>query len=442
MKIKKNNDINVIGAGLAGCECAYQLSRLGYKVNLYEMKPKKLTPAHSMNTFAELVCSNSLKSDDRLSASGLLKAEMRELNSLILKVAEKYRVPAGSALAVDREKFSLTITEQIKNDKNITVINEEITELPTCGITVVATGPLTTDELSKNIAKLLGSEALFFFDASAPIVSGNTIDKNSSFEGSRYDKGDADYLNCPMNTDEYNLFYNELINAETIKLKSFENLNVFEGCMPVEVLAKRGRDSLRFGPLKPVGLLDSKTGKRPYAVLQLRKENVAGDLFNLVGFQTNLKFGEQKRVFSLIPALRNAEFVKYGVMHRNTYINSPKSLNTDFSAKNNKNIFFAGQLTGVEGYMESTMSGIITAINVHFRITGKKAPEFSAKTMIGAIIKYIFSCTDKNFSPMNANYGIIEPITEIIIKDKNIKKNMIYDNSIQEIKTIKEKYKL
>ncbi|MEE0060691.1 MAG: methylenetetrahydrofolate--tRNA-(uracil(54)-C(5))-methyltransferase (FADH(2)-oxidizing) TrmFO, partial [Acutalibacteraceae bacterium] len=383
--------IKVIGAGLAGCEAAWQIANRGIAVELYEMKPNKKTPAHHSNDFAELVCSNSLKAARVASAAGLLKEEMRNLNSLLLSCADKCSVSAGGALAVNRDDFSAMVTEKIKSHPNITVIEQEINELPTDGICVIATGPLTSDTLADNIKEKFGG-ALSFFDAAAPIVTAESIDFESAFFASRYDKGSGDdYINCPMNKEEYELFHTELVNAERAPLKDFDvqNPKVYEGCMPIEVMAQRGADTIRFGPMKPVGLRDPKTGHRPWAVLQLRKENNEGTLYNLVGFQTNLKFPEQKRVFSLIPALKNAEFVRYGVMHRNTFINSPQLLNSDFSLKENKNIFFAGQITGVEGYMESGCSGLMAGINaarLYKGIDTVTLPEF---TMIGSLSAYI-----------------------------------------------------
>lgn len=414
------NNVTVIGAGLAGCEAAYALAERSIKVTLIEMKPQKRTPAHSSDMFAELVCSNSLKASRIDSAAGLLKEEMRRLGSLCLQAADKSSVAAGGALAVDRELFSSFITERILSHPNITVKNEVVDSMPKEGITVIATGPLTDNALAKSIAEYCDTENLSFFDAAAPIVTAESVDFSCAFIASRYDKGegDGDYINCPMNKEEYTLFHNELISAEQAPVHIFDKpITVYEGCMPIEVLAKRGEDSIRFGPLKPVGLRDPRTGHRPWAVVQLRKENSAGSLYNLVGFQTNLKFGEQKRVFSLIPALKNAEFVRYGVMHRNSFINSPKLLSRDLSMKNNGNIFFAGQLSGVEGYMESAASGIIAGINAANKILGKPSlilPEFS---MIGALLHYITDETVTNFQPMGANFGIIPPLEEHI-RDK------------------------
>lgn len=413
--------ITVIGAGLAGCEAANAISKRGIKVDLIEMKPIKKTPAHKTDNFAELVCSNSLKAARIDSAAGLLKQEMRHFGSICLEAADKSRVPAGGALAVDRDIFSQYITEKIKNDKNITVINDIVNEFPKDGITVIATGPLTDGALAQSIESFCDTDNLNFYDAAAPIVTAQSIDFNNAFIASRYDKdeaGEGDYINCPMNKEEYEKFYNALIAAESAPLHEFDKpFTVYEGCMPVEVLAKRGVDSIRFGPLKPVGLRDPRTGHRPWAVVQLRKENAAGSLYNLVGFQTNLKFGEQKRVFSMIPALKNAEFVRYGVMHRNSFINSPKLLRHDLSFKKSDNVFFAGQLSGVEGYMESAASGIIAGINAANKLLGKPPIILPNITMIGALLGYITDQTVVNFQPMGANFGILPPL-ENTIRDK------------------------
>lgn len=427
------NEVTVIGAGLAGCEAAYALAERSVKVTLYEMKPIKRSPAHSTDLFAELVCSNSLKASRIDSAAGLLKEEMRRLGSLCLYAADRSSVAAGGALAVDREKFSSIITEKILSHPNITVKHDVIEKIPSSGVTIIATGPLTDASLANSIADYCDTENLSFYDAAAPIVTAESVDFLSAFVASRYDKGegDGDYINCPMNKEEYTLFYNELISAESAPVHDFDKpITVYEGCMPVEVLAKRGEDSIRFGPLKPVGLRDPKTGHRPWAVVQLRKENADGTLYNLVGFQTNLKFGEQKRVFSLIPALKNADFVRYGVMHRNSFINSPKLLSSDLSLKNNANIFFAGQLSGVEGYMESAASGIVAGINAANRILNREPlilPKFS---MIGALLHYITDETVVNFQPMGANFGIIPPLDEHI-KDKRERYSALSQRSIQ-----------
>lgn len=401
--------INVIGAGLAGCEAAMQIAKRGYEVHLYEMKPKKKTPAHKSDLFGELVCSNSLKAKRLESAAGLLKEEMRVLGSFLMECADKCAVPAGGALAVDREIFAGLVTDGINAEPNIKVYSEELTEIPDDAITIVATGPLTSDGLAKDIEKHFGG-SLSFFDAAAPIVTAESVDMEYAFTASRYDRGgDDDYINCPMNKEEYENFYNELVSAERAPLHDFDvnNPKVYEGCMPVEVMAQRGEGTLRFGPMKPVGLVNPKTGHRPWAVLQLRKENSAGTMYNLVGFQTNLKFPEQKRVFSLIPALHKADFVRYGVMHRNTFICSPKILNSDFSVKENNRLFFAGQITGVEGYMESASAGIMAGINACRVLEGKSTLTLPNDTMIGALSAYISDPTVKKFQPMGANFGVL-----------------------------------
>ena len=401
--------INVIGAGLAGCEAAMQIAKRGYEVHLYEMKPKKKTPAHKSDLFGELVCSNSLKAKRLESAAGLLKEEMRVLGSFLMECADKCAVPAGGALAVDREIFAGLVTDGINAEPNIKVYSEELTEIPDDAITIVATGPLTSDGLAKDIEKHFGG-SLSFFDAAAPIVTAESVDMEYAFTASRYDRGgDDDYINCPMNKEEYENFYNELVSAERAPLHDFDvnNPKVYEGCMPVEVMAQRGEGTLRFGPMKPVGLVNPKTGHRPWAVLQLRKENSAGTMYNLVGFQTNLKFPEQKRVFSLIPALHKADFVRYGVMHRNTFICSPKILNSDFSVKESNRLFFAGQITGVEGYMESASAGIMAGINACRVLEGKSTLTLPNDTMIGALSLYISDPTVKKFQPMGANFGVL-----------------------------------
>ena len=430
--------ITVIGAGLAGCEAAMQIANRGIAVDLIEMKPQK-TPAHKSDNFAELVCSNSLKASRVDSAAGLLKQEMRKFSSICMESAEKCSVSAGGALAVDRNDFSGYITKKIKSHPNINVINRVVTELPKDGITVVATGPLTDGELAKNISEITGSENLSFYDAAAPIVTRESIDFSVAFFASRYGKGTDDYINCPMNKEEYTEFYNALINAESAVLSEFDKpITVYEGCMPVEILAKRGEDSIRFGPLKPVGLKDPRTGHRPWAVVQLRSENKEGTLFNLVGFQTNLKFPEQKRVFSLIPGLQNAEFMRYGVMHRNSFINSPKLLYPDLSLKENPNIFFAGQLSGVEGYMESASSGIIAGINAVKRLKNEPPLILPKYTMIGALLGYITDETVTNFQPMGANFGIIPPLEERI-KDKRERYAAFANRSLKYFENFKEK---
>lgn len=413
--------VKVIGGGFAGCEACYQLLKRGVDVTLVEMKPLKKSPAHKLDTLCEVVCSNSFKSDDVNTSSGLLKAEMRMLDGFIVRVAEQTRVPAGNALAVDRYAFSQKITEELSKFPNFTRLNEIASDINPYGydFVIVATGPLTDEALIPELQNVFGKDFLYFFDAVAPIVTADSIDYSSAFSASRYGKGEADYLNCPMNKDEYIDFYNNLVIAETVELKDFEN-NVFEGCMPIEVMAKRGADTMRFGPLKPVGLMDERTNVRPYAVLQLRKENVDGTLYNLVGFQTNLKYPEQKRVFSMIPALRNADFVRYGVMHRNTFINAPKFLNAHFQLKSHPKVFFAGQMTGVEGYMESAMSGLVAALQGYLLFNGKKAIEFPRETMIGALCNHI-STEFGDYSPMNSNFGILPP-QEARIKDKSQRK--------------------
>ncbi len=431
-----HNYVKIIGAGLAGVEAAYFLANKGIHVKLYDIKPRSFTPAHKNENFAELVCSNSLKSNDVFgNACGLLKEEMRILGSLTISVADVTRVPAGNALAVNREDFAKLITDKIKNHKNIECICQEVDDIDFTENTIIATGPLTTDSLSKTIKQITG-DGLFFFDAASPIVSRESIDMNYAFYGDRYGKGNGDHINCPMDKETYELFVNELINAEKAPQKDFENKAVFEGCMPVEVMASRGIDTLRYGTLKPVGLYDPRTDKRGYATLQLRREDEAGNMFNLIGFQTNLKFGEQKRVFSIIPALKNAEFLRYGVMHKNTYINSPKVLNSDFSLKKNRNIFFAGQLTGVEGYVESAASGLLCGINMYRYLSGKESILLDNTTVLGALSNYI-SRENANFQPMNANFGILDPIG-VSGKDKVLKKQKLAERAISKIKEIKE----
>lgn len=430
--------VKVIGAGLAGCEAAWQLANRGIEVRLYEMKPKKYSPAHSNENFAELVCSNSLKADRIENACGLLKEEMRLFDSVMMEAADISRVPAGGALAVDRDIFSQYITDKIKGHPLITVINEEVTEIDPGDYTIIATGPLTSDGLFPAIANLTGEDELYFYDAAAPIVTAESIDCSKVFKAARYDKGTADYINCPMTKDEYISFYSELINAETAPVKDFENNKVFEGCMPVEVMAKRGEQTLVFGPLKPVGLVNPKTGKDDaYAVVQLRQDNKEGTLYNLVGFQTNLKWGEQKRVFSMIPGLENAEFVRYGVMHRNTYINAPKTLNRYYQMNRFPKIFFAGQITGVEGYVESASSGILAGYNMAKLLQDEAMFEPSQKTCIGALPLYISSGTITNFQPMNANFGIIEGLGEKI-RNKAERYNKI---ALRALDIIKEQLK-
>ena len=411
--------VAVIGGGLAGVECAKALSRNGIKVDLFEMKPHKKSPAHKLDTLAELVCSNSLKAERLNSAAGLLKHEMAYLGSICVETAYECKVEAGGALAVDRYEFSKIITEKIRSDKNITVIEKEVTELPQgYDGTVICAGPLASDALSETIRKMCGN-GLSFFDAAAPIVSAESIDMDCAFTQSRYDRGgDADYINCPMNKAEYEAFYEAIINAESAETHSFDKRkDVYEGCMPIEVLASRGKDTMRYGPLKPVGLTDPRTGHRPWANLQLRKENKDGTMYNLVGFQTNLKFPEQKRVFSMFPALKNAEFLRFGVMHRNTFIDSPRLLNGDFSLRSNPYIFFGGQITGVEGYMESAASGLMAGINLSKRLKGEETVILPEDTMIGALSRYISDESVKNFQPMGANFGVLPPLLEKI-RDK------------------------
>ncbi len=435
------NKITVIGAGLAGCEAAYTIAQQGVLVDLYEMKPIKHSPAHKTEQFAELVCSNSLKANRVESAAGLLKQEMRMLGSVCLEAADVSKVAAGGALAVDRDIFSNYITNKIKNHKNINVINSVVDKLPNDTICIVATGPLTDDNLAKNIADFTGVDNLSFYDAAAPIITADSIDFSSAFTASRYDRdesGEGDYINCPLNKEEYEAFHSALISAEGAPLHEFDkNLKVYEGCMPIEVLARRGTDSIRFGPMKPVGLRDPRTGHRPWAVVQLRKENSHGSLYNLVGFQTNLKFGEQKRVFSMIPALKNAEYVRFGVMHRNSFINSPKILSKNLSLKNSENIFFAGQLSGVEGYMESAASGIIAGINAVNKLQGKSQFILPKFTMIGALLDYITDETVSNFQPMGANFGIL-PSLDVHIRDKKERYAALANRSLDYFKTIGE----
>ena len=425
--------VNVIGAGLAGCEACYQLSKRGVHVRLYECKPNVKSPAHHADTFAELVCSNSLKSDDISTASGLLKAELRRLDSLLIGIADEVKVPAGSALAVNRELFTAKVTEYIRNDDNIEIIPTLVGDWSDDEITIIATGPLTIGALADKIAEKMG-ESLHFFDAAAPIIAGDSIDYDSAFVGDRYGKGTGDYVNCPMNKEEYLRFYDALITAERATLHDFEKKDVFEGCMPVEIMAARGVDTLRFGPLRPVGFF-GRNGEKPYAVLQLRRENAEGDMFNLVGFQTNLTFPEQKRVFSLIPALKNAEFLRYGVMHRNSFINAPKTINAYFQVKNRPKTFIAGQLSGVEGYVESIASGLMCGINAERLFSGKPLVRLPKTTIIGALSSYLES-ENEDFQPMNANFGILPPL-ENKTRDK-VKNKLLYgDRSLKDLeKTI------
>ena len=409
------NKITVIGAGLAGCEAAHKLSSLGFSVRLCEMKPEKRTPAQKSDGFAELVCSNSLKAMRLESAAGLLKEEMRRLGSVTMEAAEKTSVAAGGALAVDRELFSQYITEKIKSDPNIEVVTGEVTELPSEGIVIVATGPLTSDALAESLRQKFGG-TLSFFDAVAPIITTDSVDMDRVFMGARYDRGEADYINCPMERDEYDAFYDALVSAERAPLHDFDvaDPKVYEGCMPVEIMAGRGRDTLRYGPLRPVGLIDPHTGRRPWANIQLRKENAAGTMYNIVGFQTNLKFGEQKRVFSMIPGLEHAEFVRYGVMHRDTFMDSPRLLSKSLSLKSEPRLFFAGQFTGVEGYTESAATGILAGINAARFASGEEPLVLPPETMLGALVNYITDESVDNFQPMGANMGILPPLEKKI----------------------------
>lgn len=431
------NHINVIGAGLAGCEAAWQIAKRGVEVHLYEMKPHKKSPAHRSNTFSELVCSNSFRSYMLENAVGLLKEELRRLDSLIMECADKTRVPAGGALAVDRESFSQEVTNRIFENPNIIVFHEEVMSLSDDVITIIATGPLTSDPFAEYISQLIGDNSLYFFDAAAPIVRLDSIDLDISFKASRYNKGDADYLNCPMDKEQYLAFYEALINAETAPLKDFEKNKVFEGCMPIETMAKRGVDTMRFGPLKPVGLNDPKTGKEHYAVVQLRQDDTAATLYNLVGFQTNLKWGEQKRVFSMIPGLENAEFERFGVMHRNTFINSPKLLDNVYRLRMNPRIFFAGQITGVEGYVESVSSGLVAGINAVRQFKQMKDLVFPGNTAVGALARYISNPSTAKFQPMNVNFGIMDPLP-MKIKNKKERYSVVAKNALDSISGIRE----
>ena len=452
-----NDFITVVGGGLAGSEATYQIAKRGIKVRLYEMKPNSFSPAHSNNNLAEIVCSNSFKSNLHTNACGLLKEELRNLDSLLIKVADETAVPAGQALAVDREVFSKKVTEALENMKNVEIIRQEvgkdglsIESIAKDGIVIIATGPLTSDALSKQILELTGEDDLHFYDAAAPIIFKDIIDMNIAFYGNRYEQerakdedveewkakqkndGDASYINLPMNKEEYEHFWNELVNAEVVELHQFEKREIFEGCMPVEVMAKRGIDTLRYGPLKPMGFTDPRTGYRPYALVQLRQDNKDATIYNIVGFQTNLKFGEQKRVFSMIPGLENAEFAKYGVMHRNTFINSTKLLDRTYQLKKNKNIYFAGQITGVEGYVESISSGLVAGINAVKQLKQEEKIEFSEYTMIGALAQYI-STSNEKFQPMNANYGILPELEGKKISDKKLKYGKLSDRALEKL---------
>ncbi len=446
--------ITIIGGGLAGCEAAYQIAKKGIKVELYEMKPVKFTEAHSNENLAEIVCSNSFKSNLHTNACGLLKEELRYMDSLLIKTADETQVPAGQALAVDREMFSKRVTEEIEKNPLIEIIHEEVTDIEKMveeGIVIIATGPLTSKGMAEEISKITGEDKLYFYDAAAPILTKESIDFDIAFFGNRYDQEkqkdetikdwkkrlenqDASYINLPMNKEEYENFWQELVNAEIVTLHEFEKREIFEGCMPIEVMAKRGIDTLRYGPLKPVGFDDPRTGKRPYAIVQLRQDDTDGIIYNIVGFQTNLKYGEQKRVFSIIPGLENAEFVKYGVMHRNTYINSSKLLDNTYCLKKNENVFFAGQITGVEGYVESISSGMVSAINACQKYFGKEKIIFPETTMVGALAKYISTENDK-FQPMNANFGIVPELNEKI-RDKKLKYGKLADRGIADLKKL------
>ncbi len=463
--------ITVIGGGLAGVEAAYQIAKKGIKVKLYEMKPVKFSPAHTNKNLAEIVCSNSFKSNLITNACGLLKEELRMLDSLLIKVADETSLPAGQALAVDREMFSERITKIVKENELIEIINEEVMDLDKIiqdGIVIIATGPLTSDELAKNIQKLTGEDKLYFYDAAAPIITKESIDFNIAFYGDRYsqekkkeeseeewlkrqEKEQKDYINLPLNKEEYEAFYNELINSEVVTMKSFEKKEIFEGCMPIEIMAKRGVDTLRFGPMKPVGFDDPRTIRRPYAIIQLRQDDKQASIYNIVGFQTNLKFGEQKRIIQMIPGLQNAEIVKYGVMHRNTYINSSKLLDETYNLKENTNIYFAGQITGVEGYVESIASGLVAGINASIQYinmvkengkitenTKQDKITFSEQTVIGAISKYI-STANTNFQPMNANFGILPELEGKRIRDKKERYRKLAERSLQNIKNIQNR---
>ena len=446
--------ITIIGGGLAGCEAAYQIAKKGIKVELYEMKPVKFTEAHSNENLAEIVCSNSFKSNLHTNACGLLKEELRYMDSLLIKIADETQVPAGQALAVDREMFSKRVKEEIEKNPLIEIIHEEVTNIEKMveeGIVIIATGPLTSKGMAEEISKITGEDKLYFYDAAAPILTKESIDFDIAFFGNRYDQEkqkdetiedwkkrlenqDASYINLPMNKEEYENFWQELVNAEIVTLHEFEKREIFEGCMPIEVMAKRGIDTLRYGPLKPVGFDDPRTGKRPYAIVQLRQDDTDGIIYNIVGFQTNLKYGEQKRVFSIIPGLENAEFVKYGVMHRNTYINSTKLLDNTYCLKKNENVFFAGQITGVEGYVESISSGMVSAINACQKYFGKEKIIFPETTMVGALAKYISTENDK-FQPMNANFGIVPELNEKI-RDKKLKYGKLADRGIADLKKL------
>ncbi|KMM38689.1 FADH(2)-oxidizing methylenetetrahydrofolate--tRNA-(uracil(54)-C(5))-methyltransferase TrmFO [Guptibacillus hwajinpoensis] len=426
-----SNHVTVIGAGLAGSEAAWQLAKRGVDVHLYEMRPKKQTPAHHTDKFAELVCSNSLRANTLTNAVGVLKEEMRKMDSVIIKSADECAVPAGGALAVDRHEFAAKVTENVKNHPNVTVFSEECTKIPD-GPTIIATGPLTSKDLSDQLKALSGEEYLYFYDAAAPIIETESIDMNKVYKKSRYDKGEAAYLNCPMTEEEFNTFYEALISAETVPLKEFEKEIFFEGCMPIEVMAQRGQKTMTFGPLKPVGLEDPRTGKRPYAVVQLRQDNASGTLYNIVGFQTHLKWGPQKEVIRLIPGLENADIVRYGVMHRNTFINSPNLLKATYQYKERENLFFAGQMTGVEGYVESAASGLIAGFNAARFMNNEEPVVFPEETALGSLANYITTANPDNFQPMNANFGLFPPL-ETRIKSKKERNETIANRALETI---------
>ncbi len=428
--MKTQDTVIVIGAGLAGSEAAWQLAKQGIYVKLYEMRPGQMTPAHHTPHFAELVCSNSLRSNQLTNGVGLLKEEMRRFDSLIIRIADETQVPAGGALAVDRENFSKQVTEVLSNHPNIEIVRKELKEIPSEGYVIIATGPLTSKALSSQIQRLTGTDSFYFYDAAAPIVEKDSLNMNIVYLKSRYDKGEAAYLNCPMNQKQFEMFYEALIHAQTAPLNSFEKEKYFEGCMPIEVLANRGLKTLLFGPLKPVGLEDPRTGERPYAVVQLRQDNAAGTLYNLVGFQTHLKWSEQKRVFQMIPGLENANFVRYGVMHRNTFLNSPVLLNEDFSFKAEDRIYFAGQMTGVEGYVESAASGLSAGYHLARRLKNFPVRLFPRATMIGSMAYYITHTNAKNFQPMNANFGLLPPLSKKI-RNKKEKYEQMASYSLQ-----------
>ncbi|SDC34479.1 methylenetetrahydrofolate--tRNA-(uracil-5-)-methyltransferase [Priestia aryabhattai B8W22] len=429
--------INVIGAGLAGSEAAWQIAKRGLKVRLYEMRPVKQTPAHHTDKFAELVCSNSLRANTLTNAVGVLKEEMRLLDSVIIRSADECAVPAGGALAVDRHEFAARVTESVKNHPNVTVVNEEITEIPQ-GPTVIATGPLTSKDLSEQLRALTSEDYLYFYDAAAPIIEKDSIDMDKVYLKSRYDKGEAAYLNCPMTKEEFQRFHEALINAETVPLKEFEKEIYFEGCMPIEVMASRGEKTMLFGPMKPVGLEDPKTGKRPYAVVQLRQDDAAGTLYNIVGFQTHLKWGAQKEVLSLIPGLENAEVVRYGVMHRNTFINSPKLLKPTYQYRERDDLFFAGQMTGVEGYVESAASGLMAGMNAARLVLGEELVVLPQETAIGSMAHYITHTSAKNFQPMNANFGLFKEL-EVRIKNKQERNETLAKRALETIQNFTTK---